>query len=184
MNLYQKWCLKKAEVKLNRLSKFYNKENKILEVGSGNCALSFLLRKSEFDISPMDIKNKSAFRGRINPLIYNGVNFPFKDDEFDIVQFITVLHHIPFKTQLKVLEEAKRVGKKVIVMEDIYDSNIQKNITFIADSINNNEYFGHPHSNRDDDGWRRVFKEKELKIEHSEYYDFLLFFKQATYILT
>lgn len=69
-------------------------------------------------------------------------------------------------------------------MEDIYDSNIQKNITFIADSINNNEYFGHPHSNRDDDGWRRVFKEKELKIEHSEYYDFLLFFKQATYILT
>jgi len=43
MNFYQKWCLKKAKIKVERLSKFYDSNDKVLDVGSGNCALSVLV---------------------------------------------------------------------------------------------------------------------------------------------
>ncbi|QMU65548.1 MAG: methyltransferase domain-containing protein [Flavobacteriaceae bacterium] len=118
----------------------------------------------------------------MKPVIYKGGKLPFKDNEFDIVQLITVLHHI--KDPEETIKEAVRVGKKIIIMEDIYTSKFQKYITFIADSINNWEFIGHPHTNKTDLGWKQVFNKNNLKIEKVKYYNFLLFFKQVTYILT
>jgi len=148
MTLYQKWCYKKAEIKLKRLLKFYNKNDAILDIGSGNCALNLQIKNSGYEITGLDIFNKSAFK-EIKPVIYDGSKLPFNDNSFDIVQIITVLHHI--KNPEQIVKEAKRVGKKVIIMEDIYESTFQKYITFIADSINNWEFIGHPHTNMTDD---------------------------------
>ncbi len=181
MNLYQQWCLKKAEIKKERLFDSYTKEDKILDIGSGNCALNLLTQNAGFNITGLDVVNKSAFP-EVSPIIYDGYNLPFEDNEFDVVQLITVLHHI--KEPEKVVKEAVRVGKKVIIMEDIYANVFQKYITFIADSINNWEFFGHPHTNKTDEGWKKVFEENNLKLDSVTYYPFLLFFKQVTYILT
>ncbi len=181
MNIYQKWCYKKAEIKLNRLLKFYSPQHTILDIGSGNCALNLQIRNMSFNITGLDISNKSAFQ-EFEPIIYDGATLPFDDNSFDIVQLITVLHHI--KDTESIIKEAKRVGHKLIIMEDIYENTFQKYITFVADSINNWEFMGHPHSNRSDEGWKNTFKKYELNIENSEYYDFLLFFKQVTYVLT
>lgn len=181
MNIYQKWCLKKAKIKEERLFKFYKKNEKILDIGSGNCGLNFLTQESGFKIQGIDIVNKSAFK-KIIPHLYDGVKLPYKNNEFDIVQLITVLHHI--KDPEKTIEEAIRVGKKIIIMEDIYTNKLQKYTTFIADSINNWEFFGHPHTNKTDVEWRQIFEKNKLKIEKVEYYNFLLFFRQVTYILT
>lgn len=181
MSLYRKWCLRKAQIKLDRLLKFYNKDDSILDIGSGNCALSVLLKSKNINTKSLDIVNKSAFKEEI-PLLYDGNKLPFKDNEFDVVQLITVLHHI--KNPERIVAEAQRVGKKVIIMEDIFDNTPQKWITFIADSINNWEFIGHPHSNKTDTEWKEVFRRRGLTIMESEYYNFLLLFKQVTYILT
>jgi len=181
MNIYQKWCIKKAIIKKERLFKFYSKNENILDIGSGNCALNLLTKKAGFNITGVDIINKSAFN-EIKPVIYIGGKLPFNDNEFDIVQLITILHHI--KNPEETIREAVRVGKKIIIMEDIYSSKFQKYITFVADSINNWEFIGHPHTNKSDEEWRKIFIENKLKIEKVEYYKFLVFFKQVTYILT
>lgn len=181
MNIYQSWCIKKAKIKANRLFKFYHTKDYILDIGSGNCALNLLTKKAGFDILGLDIVNKSAFN-EIRPIIYKGGKLPFKENEFDIVQLITVLHHI--KAPEETLKEAIRVGKKILIMEDIYTTRLQKYITFIADSINNWEFKGHPHTNKTDVGWKQVFMENKLKIEKVNYYNFLFFFKQVTYLLT
>lgn len=180
MNLYQQWCLKKAKIKEERLFKFYNKREKILDIGPGNGALNLLTRQSGFDITCLDIVNKSAFPD-ITPILYDGERFPFEDNEFDVVQLITVLHHI--KDPEKILKEAMRVGKKIIIMEDIHSNIFQKYVTFAADSINNWEFIGHPHTNKTDAQWREVFERFNLKVEKVEYYPFLLFFKQVTYVV-
>jgi SAM-dependent methyltransferase len=180
MGLYQWWCSKKADVKTKRLHKFYTKGESILDIGSGNCALNMQLKNLGFDITGLDIRNKSAYK-EIEPVIYDGSTLPFEDNSFDIVQLITVLHHI--KDPEKILREAKRVGRKVIVMEDIYESGFQKRVTFIADSINNWEFRGHPHTNKTDREWLKTFEKYDLKVQEKEYYKFLLFFKQSTYIL-
>ncbi|EDP98141.1 class I SAM-dependent methyltransferase [Kordia algicida OT-1] len=181
MTLYQKWCYQKAAIKLDRLAKFYKKGETILDIGSGNCALNMQLKNAGYDIIGLDIANKSAFK-EITPVIYDGMTLPFEDNSFDVVQIITVLHHI--KNPEITVKEAKRVGKKVIIMEDIYENTFQKYVTYIADSINNWEFIGHPHTNMNDKEWKEVFDRNGLHIEESEYYNFLLFFKQVTYLLT
>ncbi len=119
MNLYQKWCIKKAKIKEDRLTKFYSDGESILDIGSGNCGLNLLLKNQGRDITGVDIANKSAFP-EIEPVIYDGITLPFEDNEFDVVQLITVLHHI--KDPEQTVREAIRVGKKIIIMEDIFEN--------------------------------------------------------------
>jgi hypothetical protein len=44
------------------------------------------------------------------------------------------------------------------------------------------EFFGHPHTNQTDAEWRELFERNGLVVEKVEYYRFLLFFKQVTYV--
>ncbi len=178
--ILKNWYLGKAKVKLERLLKFYSSNEKVLDIGSGNGALNLLLQNNNIKITGVDIKNKSFFK-EIEVVIYDGKTFPFEDKQFDTVQIITVLHHI--KDQIPVIKEAIRVGKRIIIMEDIYENVFQKYFTWYCDSLNNWEFIGHPHTNRNDTEWRKLFDEMDLEIEKVEYYKFLLFFKQVTYVL-
>jgi 2-polyprenyl-3-methyl-5-hydroxy-6-metoxy-1,4-benzoquinol methylase len=180
MNIYQRWCIKKAKIKLRRLLPYLDKKSKILDIGCGNGALALLLKKSGFQIETIDIKNKSAF-DEIKPKISDGTNLPYTDKYFETAIMITMLHHTSDPETL--INEAKRVAKKLIIIEDIYTNVFQKYLTFAADSINNLEFIGHPHSNKNDTEWKILFKKNNLTIETSEYYQFLIFFKQVTYIL-
>lgn len=51
---------------------------------------------------------------------YDGVNIPFPDKEFDVVMCSFMLHHA--KDPAQVLREAKRVGKRVVILEDYADT--------------------------------------------------------------
>ena len=178
--LLYNWYIGKAKIKLERLLKFYSVNEKVLDVGSGNGGLSLLLKNNNINIHNLDIVDKCYFKElKIN--LYDGNQFPFKDIEFDTVQIITVLHHI--KNQIPVIKESIRVGKRLIIMEDIYENIFQKYFTWYCDSLNNWEFIGHPHTNRTDNEWRQLFKELNLEVEKVEYYKFLLFFKQVTYVL-
>ncbi|TVR87640.1 MAG: class I SAM-dependent methyltransferase [Saprospirales bacterium] len=181
MTLYQKWCLKKAEIKAKRLSKFYQPGAKVLDIGSGNGALVKLLREQGLSVTPLDIQNKSAFE-EIKPLLYDGGKLPWENLQFDWVQMITVLHHTP--NPENIIKEAKRVGKKVLIMEDIYYNVAQKYLTFFADSLNNIEFRGHPHTNKTDLGWKEVFLQNGLKVDKAEFYRFLGIFDQVIYALS
>lgn len=180
MNLYQRWCLKKAKIKFDRLINCYDISEKVLDIGSGNAALVFLLQQKGINIQGLDVQNKSVFES-IQPMIYNGFILPFEDDSFDTVQLITVLHHV--NDPEKLLMEALRVARRVIVMEDIYENSFQKYMTFFADSLNNMEFFGHPHTNKTDKGWRQLFREKDIELLNAEYYKFMFLFRQVCYIL-
>jgi len=132
-------------------------------------------------IRPLDIADKSLFE-KIKVEVYDGETFPFEDKQFDVCQLITMLHHTTNADDL--IREAKRVSNRIIIMEDIYESSFQKYITWFTDSLVNWEFYGHPHTNRTDTEWKEVFEANGLTLESAEYYRFLFFFKQVTYILT
>ena len=174
------WALRKAEVKRKRLLPFLTKEESVLEVGSGNGALAKLLGQEGMKLSALDIEHKSLFRD-VNVRVYDGQKFPFNDRQFDVCQLITMLHHTTNTEEL--IREAKRVSNRIIIMEDVYESPFQKYITWVTDSFVNWEFYGHPHTNRTDIEWKKLFEKNGLKLEKAEYYRFLLFFKQVTYVL-
>ncbi len=178
--LERKWALRRAEVKRKRLMPFFTKGESVLEVGSGNGALTKLLRTEGMKMSAVDISDKSLFEDVVVE-VYDGEKFPFKDKQFDVCQLITMLHHTTNAEEL--IREAKRVSNRIIIMEDVYESSFQKYITWFTDSVINGEFYGHPHSNRTDAKWKEIFDTNELVVEKVEYYRFLLFFKQVTYVL-
>ena len=177
----RKWALGRAEVKRKRLLPFLNKGEKLLEVGAGNGALLVLLGNEGMKMQSLDIADKSLFK-EVNVTVYDGEKFPFSDKQFDVCQLITMLHHTTNAEEL--IREAKRVSNRIMVMEDIYESPFQKYITWFTDSVVNWEFYGHPHTNLTDLEWKQLFERNGLTVETVEYYRFLLFFKQVTYVLS
>ena len=178
--LERKWALRRAEVKRKRLLPFFTKGEMVLEVGSGNGALTKLFRTEGMKMSALDVADKSLFED-VTVEVYDGEKFPFGDKQFDVCQLITMLHHTTNAEEL--IREAKRVSHRVIIMEDIYESSFQKYITWFTDSLVNWEFYGHPHTNQTDADWKELFERNGLVVEKVEYYRFLFFFKQVTYVL-
>lgn len=191
----RKWALRRAEVKRKRLLPFLNDMDgdsslrsgrqdgglQVLEVGSGNGALSVLLGNEGMQMQPLDIADKSLFE-EVKVEVYNGEKFPYTEKQFDVCQLITMLHHTTNAEEL--IREAKRVSNRIIIMEDIYEGAFQKYLTWFTDSLVNWEFYGHPHTNLTDVEWRELFELNGLKVEKAEYYRFLLLFKQVTYVLS
>jgi len=171
----------RAKVIIKEIEKELKNGDKILDIGSGVCNIAEILLKRNFKLIPLDIKNLSFVDG-INPIIYDGEKIPFKDKEFDVALIITVLHHTP-KSE-KILEEAKRVAKKIIVLEDIYTNFFHKHLTFFLDSLVNLEFKNCPHSNKTDEKWKSLFKKLNLNLKKAKYKRIYLFFKNAYYFLT
>ena len=159
---------------------YLHKSDKILDVGSGFCTISKRLVDLGHTVTSLDVKDRSLYE-QISVTLYDGVKIPFKTDSFDVVLVITVLHHI--KDFEKILKEAKRVAKKIIIMEDTYISEWQKYLTFAMDNIVNMEFLNHPHTNKSDKDWRSLFNRYNLTIKDVSSHNYWRFFTSTTYFL-
>lgn len=169
-----------ARQKFKRLEPWLNHQDFILELGSGLGTVTHHFRQQGCKIVPLDIKNFSLF-SQVQPIIYEGQNIPFEDKVFPNILLLTVLHHTVNVVSL--LCEAKRVGHKIMIIEDIYQNKFQQYLTYAVDSLVNFEFREHPHNNRTDEEWQKLFEQLNLKLIHTEQYSFLFFFKQVIYIL-
>jgi len=179
-NLIFKIWLWDAKQKLSLIQKYFSKSDRLLDIGTGPGSVCLLLRKNGFDVTPIDIQDLSL-TNEVRPEIYDAKRIPFKRGDFDNVLILTVLHHS--RDPVEVIMEAKRISKNLIIIEDIYQNSFQKYLTYIADSIANFEFIGHPHSNKSDVDWKKIFKKLGLKLKDAQYKCFLLFFRQAIYYL-
>ncbi len=175
-NISKSW----AKDKYQRIKPYLNQDDKILDLGAGKCALSWFLQQNNYQVTAVDVQNLSLCP-EIEPIIYDGKKLPFVDDSFDVGLLLTVLHHTP--KPKAVLEEIKRVCKEIIIIEDVYYNPVQKYLTYFTDSLFNFEFIGHPHSNKTDKEWQKVFKELNLNLKDRQSEQVLKFFTQITYHL-
>ncbi len=101
---------------LEFLRDFIKEGEKVLDIGCGNGRLLKILHKNinyfGIDFSENLIKIAKQKYPQFNFLVADALNLPFKDNFFDKVISIAVLHHIPSKKfRLLFLKEAKRVLK-------------------------------------------------------------------------
>ena len=78
---------------------------------------------------------------------------------------------------------AARVASRIVIMEDIYRTGWQRLATVGMDSVTNVEFVGHPHSNRDDAGWRRAFSTLGLEVVEARTRPFWGLFLCAVYVV-
>lgn len=152
----------------------------VLDLGAGTCVLTKLLRERGYTVKPVDIKNRSCYPDIICE-IYDGEHLPFKKDQFTACILIAVLHHTPDPEVI--LKEAVRVSKRVIVYEDAVTNIFQRLYTYFIDSLLNKEFRGHPHTNKNDQEWKKLFNKMELKLIRTEYKKTWLFLYNPIYFL-
>lgn len=165
---------------VNQITQLIKNDETILDIGAGLCNVTELLKEKGFSIVALDIEDLSIVK-TIIPTLYNGESIPFKNNSYDVALISTVLHHT--KNQIEILKEAKRVTKKIIVIEDIYSGTLHRYITYFIDSLLNLEFLNHPHSNLSDEEWKLLFNKLDLKIISTHYSSSFIFLKHATYLL-
>ncbi len=153
---------------------------RLLEIGSGPGSLLEALRGAGHDVVAVDLDDTS-YNPVLRPVIVDGAALPFGRDAFEVALLATTLHHATEPGRL--IAEAARVAPRVIVIEDIYRSDLQRRLTLFADSLTNLEFAGHPHANRDDAGWREAFAQAGLAVVRAETKPYAGIFLQALYEL-
>jgi len=171
---------KRARQMFDRIGSYLKKGDSILDIGCGTAFIARLLKRKGYKITALDVKNRSWIK-EIKPIVYDGKHMPFENDSFDVSLLITVLHHT--KNPEEILKEATRISRRIIVVEDVYNSVFQKYLTFIMDSLVNFEFFGHPHSNKTENEWENTFKQLNLNIIDKKNFNFWAFFKGIVFYL-
>lgn len=182
-NLVVRLHQKKVKYLLELIAPLLGESKKILDLGCGSGEVSKALIDSGYFVTSVDVVDKVKVEG-VKVLVYDGFSIPVKDKDFDVVLLITVLHHV--KDYDKLLIEASRVANKVILVEDVYENWWDKLNIWFWDSVLNLEFFGHPHQNRDDQGWKKVFTDLnfDLLAERSGKIRELVYeFKQKSYLI-
>lgn len=179
---YRATIMPRAKRKIDLILPQLEGSPKILDIGSGNCGVVKGLIDNGLDTTASDIRDLSFFRD-IKPVIIENDKLPFEEGAFDLVMILTVLHHVPKTRQINLLREAKRVGNRVLVLEDVYSNSTQRAITYFMDSLVNLEFVGHPHSNRSTQEWEVLFKEMGFEIQSKAKNTVLGYFDQVLFSL-
>ena len=152
--------LKKAQALLPLLPK----HARLLDVGCGKGEVSCYLQNLAPSLEIVGLEVRKTLNCRIPLIIYDGKRIPFRDNAFDGILLIDVLHHTEDIPGL--LKECKRVGKWVIVLEHPYFSSLSY-LLLSAGDILFNFAFSSPTSLqfKKKQEWRRIFFQEGFYIE-------------------
>lgn len=146
---------------VQELSRYLKEGDKVIDIGCGNGKLSHELEKIK-SIKPIGVDN--YVKTNLISFFKNDIeNLPFKDKEFDVSLIVDVLHH---STNIKkVLKEASRVSKKVIIKDHFYETNFQKKMLEFADYLFNRPYnIPTPFNFLTIKEWKELFKSLNIKV--------------------
>jgi len=141
---------------------FIEKGGKLLDLGCGSGIVAKAFQDFfEAKVVGVDIKDQ-----RISYIpfeIINGKKLPFPEKSFDAVLINYVLHHS--NDPIALLEEAKRVSKKIIIYEDLPEGILSK-IYCQFHSLTFNKLFqgGNNASFKTGREWEEIFQKTGLRI--------------------
>lgn len=139
----------------------------VLDVGAGTMAISKMIADAGYRVEGCDVVDENLTDLRLK--MFDGTKLDYKDDSFDSVILLFVLHHTSFENQEKLFAECARVAKKVVVIgEDVYRNPFERMVVRVLDFIGNrlnSKEIPVPGTFRNEEGWEKFlggFKEVEL----------------------
>lgn len=141
---------------------FIEKRARILDLGCGSGIVGKEFQDYfEAKILGVDIVDKRVVKIPFQKI--DGEHLPFTDDFFDVVLISYVLHHA--LKPIFLLKEAKRVGKRIIIFEDLPEG-FFSNIYCKAHRISYKIFFKSQDQGefRNEKEWEKIFEKLNLKI--------------------
>lgn len=131
----------------------------ILDIGFGHGTNALMIAREGFNVKGIDVVDMSMYED-FKATLYDGEHIPFYDKSFDTAIIIHVLHHCD--NRMKVLKDALRVSKRVIVTEDTYRNWVEWFFVSINDMVGNFEFRFHPYYTKQE--WRKIIKDNGWKL--------------------
>lgn len=137
--------------------------SKVLDVGCGNCIVSWELHKSlncnligtdilEYKCKPVEFKRMTQDN-----------KLDFESGSFDSAVFVESLHHMPMELQLTLIQEALRVASQVLIFE-VEPNPVLKWFDFWINQFHNpNMAFTFAFRTKVE--WMRLFEENHISVE-------------------
>jgi len=153
----------RSRIVINALKPYINSGESVLDIGCGNGVVGreiesfFGCKVTGTDI--LYYMKKDIFF-KIMP---NSETLDFKDNEFDTALLIDVLHHVPYDSQVKLVREAVRVCRKVLIFE-VRPSFLAKAVDFSINLFHNLK-MPKPMTHRAENEWARLFAEGRINCE-------------------
>jgi len=112
---------------LDLVESFLGKNDKVLDVGCGLGLTGEHFSKNGFDVTGVELDSGLVKKTKkyASYEVHNesATKLPYKDNSFDSVIFMYVMHHIPVEKHLAVLNETQRVlkpnGKMILIEPDV-----------------------------------------------------------------
>ncbi len=170
----------RSQQMFDRIAPYIRREDRILDIGWGLGTVDEILTQHGYTVYSLDVQNY----GLLDPahrVIYDGERMPFANDTFDVALLITILHHTP--DPARVLMETKRVARRIIIFEDIYETRFQKYLTYWMDNLTNGEFQDHPHTNKTDAQWLELYAALGFDVAAHRTNRWFKVFKNGLYVL-
>lgn len=152
-----------------RISPLLDEVTSILDVGTGDGHLAHhLIHSSGCSIVGLDVCLQPHSYIEVHP--YDGRVFPFKDNSFDCVMMVDMLHHTTNINEM--VSEACRVARRFVLIKDHYWNNrLDKVALHVADYLGNIPYnVPLPYNYLRLDEWEKLFYRHNLgKVSHATF---------------
>jgi ubiquinone/menaquinone biosynthesis C-methylase UbiE len=158
---------KRAELVVRRIEQYLLRSKKVIDIGSGVGQVTAILREKGKEVTPVDVGSFHIPRV-VEPVIYDGKTLPFPNASFDTALVLMVMHHTD--DPRRILREAKRVAKEVVVIETSYSNLFHKFYTVVVDTLINVQIKANWNSYKSDTEWKKLFSEEGLGISDSKKY--------------
>lgn len=156
-------CLCKAREIGKHCGKFVR--GNVLDVGAGRCLIAKELQENyNVKVTCIDVSDLNETDMKL--ILYDGKKIPFRNNEFDTVLLVYVLHHCD--NPLNVLKECRRIcriGGRIIIFEDFGFLLFTKFLDILANKMHNVKT---PMNFKSREEWKRIFNNLNLKIDYIE----------------
>jgi alpha-1,6-mannosyltransferase len=142
------------------------RHGRLLDLGAGEGYVGAEAAAAGYDVTLVDVVDHNATL--LRHVTYDGRDLPFGDDTYDIGVLAYVLHHC--RDPERVLREAGRVCRNLVVMESVYESPLDLRALTFLDHLAN-RFRGIPVEPLYFDtvsGWRQRFAAAGYEIAHEE----------------
>lgn len=140
----------------------------VLDVGSGDGILAYYIaQKLKLKIHGCDIDNY-LYKKIPFTLMSEKTSLPFRRYSFNAVIFNDVLHHMNFQDQQLLLNEAARVSKNMIIVNEVIPSLGAYIEDYVLNKISHHT-MPIPLSFRTTSGWESLFRKLRLTVKAKVY---------------
>jgi SAM-dependent methyltransferase len=157
----------------SRIAPHLRRGDRVLDYGSGTGLISrWLAARVGIQPTMADlVEYGNRLRGYPFLRLADPYHVPAQDGAYDVVLLLFVLHHNPFEAQGKVLAEAARLARRLIVIEDTPSNRIERALNVFWDRMLNLRHgVPTPFAFRGIQEWLPVFMDQGLAASHVESY--------------